>query len=309
MASCSNDAAYTPGAEGADDTRIVYFEDIESTISITDENQDSILLNVYRKNTDQEWTLPLISSDCDVALEMPTSVHFDKGEDSTAVIIRFPGLEAKHLASFTLMVDSANSNPYNNDGTCILQSGIIRSAWEVLVDSVMFSSSSGLYPEQGTKVEYLPGAGNRFRFKDFLGSGNPLEFSLIMDEGVTFDSENLRNNHGRLNPLKNYYQSSSSTYGGYWTWSNDGDYSPWLPKNGYGQISQMDFYNEYYGTSGDYVDFRCNSTDEYTRGGKTFVMDFDHVGVELTYTYMVDAFKSNWDYIYIYCYYLKDNGQ
>lgn len=293
---CHDKDNYEPGPVPTNTKGSVYFAgDYEAENIYGDQPtiKDTLWIAVVRDSSNIKDAMDVpIKAETDGKVNVPDHASFEAGKDSAWIALTFPNVEFTKESKFTLTIPDEYANPYKEkDGTTTLQSSILWSAWQDVADTVLITSSYYVFPDQGCKLQNLNGK-NRFRFSNFMGSGNPLEFSINTEKG--FNSKDLTDNAGNLSPLKNYY---SESYG--WDWANDGNYTHWTPTGGSFEISYMAFYPSIYGNY-DWIDLSIKNKTTYKLDGKKYYYDYDAYckSVELVYIYDAASKKSTWDYIY-----------
>lgn len=222
LASCSDDDSFTPGDKPVCGDVTAYFSSDYKAQYVYDHKpvRDSDSIAVIRSTKSGALSIPIIKSGDDAVI-VSSSADFTDGKDTTYIYITAPQAEFLKESDFTLNIPAEYSNPYKSkDGTTILQSSILYSTWDVVVDTVLFYSGNGEFPTQGCKLENLRGQ-NRFRFTNFLNSGNPLEFSIKCDG--EFDATDMKKNVGEFIPLSNYSYASN----GWWYFTNPGADGSW----------------------------------------------------------------------------------
>jgi len=291
MVACDDDSSFAPGHEPGNEAAHAYFASGYEAVYLYGEMplEDTISLAVVRQGSLDELTLPIVVDRADTALHIPESVTFEAGQDTAWLNIASPYVEFTRSYDFSLRIPDAYADPYTvKEGTTCLESAVLWSEWTVLADTVLFYSS---FPTQGCKIENLRGR-NRFRFTNFLNSGHPLEFSVKCDGD--FDSRDLTNNVGEINPLNNYYYGSSL-----WYYTNGGDYDPWCltGTDSSQEISYIGFWPGRYYT---YVDFRLNPKTAKTLklNGKQYLNCYDNnYSMLCSYIKQTNGFEG---YVYFY---------
>jgi len=295
--SCSEEDTFTPGPEAKNNGQSVFFAGDYETITLFDERpvNDSVEIAVVRTNPTLPLDVPIIFEG-DTAIKASPSVHFDAMQDTAYYVLKCPNIEITKRADFKLRISDEYADIYGKkDGITSISSSVLWSEWKTLADTVLIISSYDKHPRQGCKLEYFVGD-NRFRFTDFLGSGNPLVFKL----GSDIDTKNIRNNSGSMIPYSNYYAETTQV----WDWSNDGEWTPWTPVGGTIEIYYPSFgyghvYYESYGGY-DNIDFRVTTPDTLTLKGSKYVYDKNYYdnNIQMVYMHSTDNSSSYWEYLY-----------
>jgi len=312
VAACSEEDNFVPGPLATNTKGSAWFVgDYKTSYYYYErpEEEDSIYIYVQRADTVGDLDLPIVSQG-DPEVVIPSSVHFADGDSMTYLAIASPELRLSVPAAFSLQIPAEYADPYaEKDGITNLTSSILWSSWTPVADTVLMISSYGLFPRQGGMLENFLGD-NVFRITNFLGSGNPLIFSL----SNKVNTDDLTRNSGSITPLENaYYGNSYSDK--IWDWSNDGEWAPFTPAGGSFEISYVEFgWGHYYYPSTPYDNFDFSVTEADTiklkNGSDTikYVYDKNYYSksLQMVYLYGTDSRNSAWDYIYFMVCYRKD---
>lgn len=303
--SCSDKDSFQPGPAANGNGYDVYFSNSNETRFLYEESpvKDSIVIEIVRTGCSSALDIPILFEG-DPEIIVPGSVHFDAQQDTASLVMRCPDIKMSAAANYKLTIPSDYSNPYTiKDGSTWISGTVLWSSWEVLADTVLIISSYDKHPRQGCKLEYFVGD-NRFRFTDFLGSGNPLVFKLGSD--VNF--KDLRKNSGKMIPYARYYYENSNV----WDWANDGDWTPWTPVGGTIEIAYPSFgwghvYYESYGGY-DNIDFNVSKPDTIKLAGNKYIYDAEYYdkSVQMLYVYSTTKANGYWEYLYFLIGYLID---
>lgn len=299
LASCNNnDDNFEPGSPAGTKASVYFINNYDAQNIIGDEPtiQDTLWFELGRTDSTEALDVPLVVESKAECISVPETVHFDAGDTTAWLGLTYVGIKFGEEAKFTVRIADDYANPYTEkEGSTRLMSSILRSQWNTVCDSLVFSPASYAWPDQGCRVENLQGQ-KRFRFTNFLGSGQSLEFSLNGE----FDKVDLTNNKGEINPLSNYYDM-----GTYWYFTNGGNYDPWSPKGSKKTIEYMYFWvGESYTMLDLGIDKDVAST--VTLDGETYYygLNQDHYGIMTAWIVYTDG-TSGWEYIYLYPYYKK----
>jgi len=297
LMSCSEKDTFSPGPEAKNNGQCVFFAGDYETITLFDERplEDTVQFAVVRTNPTSALDVPIILEG-DTAVKVAPYVHFDASQDTAYCVLTCPNIERTKRVDFSLRIPDEYADIYGKKGgmTCI-SSSVLWSEWKTLADTVLIISGYDKHPRQGCKLEYFVGD-NRFRFTDFLGSGNPLVFKL----GSDIDTKDIRNNSGSMIPYSNYYAETTQL----WYWANDGKYTPWTPVGGTIEISypEFGFGHVYYESYGGYdnIDFRVTTPDTITLNGNDYVYDKNYYdkSIQMVYMYSTDKSSNYWEYLY-----------
>lgn len=274
LASCGDDDAYTPGAAVSENSPSVYFSnESESSVfldpDVVSANPDSVweaAVTVKRPDGTGVLTVPIIVDTKSEGVDVPESVTFKDGETSTDVIIQY--VHPDNGLDVTFHLDESYTNPYKVvDGTTNFKLSIV--ILEKLCD-VTYSTSSTL---TGKNLSHFAGVTseiwsckgrNKFMWKDFMGSGINVFFSVKPAEGVTFNPSNISALNGEILLLDHkldYYG-----YGYYFIMTDDNEWPSWVPEGQTDTIEYFYMYEGSYAYSGySFIDF-APRTDGYYSG-------------------------------------------
>jgi len=274
LVSCGDDDDYAPGAAVSEDCPSVYFSnESESSVfldpDVVTANPDSVweaAVTVKRPDGTGELTVPIIVDIKSDGVDVPESVTFKDGETSADVIIRYVhpdnGLDA------TFHIDESYADPYTvTDGTTYFKLSIV--ILEKLCD-VTYSTASTLTAKNlshfaGVTSEIWSCKGrNKFMWKNFMGSGINIFFSVKPAEGVTFNPQNINALNGEILLLDHKYDYYG--YGYYFIMTDDNDWPTWTPAGQTDEINYFYMYDASYTYSGySFIDF-APRTDGYYSG-------------------------------------------
>jgi len=296
VASCSEENTYSPGPASEVQGSGVFFYSYDAQ-NMVDSESDSLEIWVMRTDSTTSLDVPIIIEQTAQCLHIEETVHFDKGDTATVLWLSYDNVQEGEEYPFKLRIPDDFANPYaEKEGSTRMISSVFRAKWENVCDTLMFGPQDGAYPDQGCDLQYLPGR-NRFRFTDFLGSGQPLEFSLK----TGYDKDNIYKSKGQIVPLTNYYES-----GDYWYFTNGGEYDPWTPNGSEKTIDYMMFYNYE-----DYcfldLNYDPSTAEELKYGGESFLSDYYYHYSMITAWVNYIGGSSGWQYIYLYLGYKKEN--
>ncbi|GEM_PF-4133918 len=296
MVSCDDKVTFTPGPESSVKGTGVFFYSYDAQ-NIVDIESDSVDIWVMRTDSTASQDVPVIIEETTNKLHFAEKVHFEKGDTAAILWLTYDNMLEGEEHTFKLRIPDEYANPYaEKEGSTRMQSSIFRAKWENVCDTLIFGPADNAYPDQGCNLQRLPGR-NRFRFTNFLGSGQPLEFSLK----TGYDKDNIYQSKGQIVPLTNVYED-----GDYWYFTNGGNYDSWTPVGGTKEIDYVMFYN--YETY-CFLDLNYSQTtaEELKYNGLTFLSDYSAHYCMLTAWVVYTDGTSGWQYIYLYLGYKPDN--
>lgn len=176
---CSDDDSWVPGEPDADGVMGVYFASDNETGFSTEDNA-TFEIRLMRLDSTSAAKVKIVKDDVDASLlAVPDSVEFKAGEASAVLTVDASGLQASDVTqtAIKLSVDSAQVSPYAA-GMSSFSATVAGKLWRVLVkDAQWYWASKTALPSWYSDIEqYLDQ--NRFRIKDFLGSGIDWEFRI-----------------------------------------------------------------------------------------------------------------------------------
>lgn len=271
--SCDDDNDYQAAAKVSDDCPSVYFSNqSESFVSLSPDevsaHPDSVwttTVTAVRPNADGELTVPIVVDYKSETVEVPESVTFADGETEAEVTISYThpdnGLDA------TFHIADAYANPYiEQDGTTTFKLSIliIEKLCNVTYSTSPRKSQTNLSHFAGETNEIWRYWGqNKFLWKNFLGSGVNVSFSVKEGENVTFDPNNINGLSGEILLLDHkidYYG-----YGYYFIIEDDDNWPSWTPSGQSDEVSYFYMYDASYTYSGySFIDFAERSDDYYS---------------------------------------------
>ncbi len=128
LSSCGDDEDFQPGPQTVGQG--VSFGTVSSAASETflPTDEPALTIPVYRKASEEAADIKVIvnlndSVDGEAIFEIPTSVHFNAGEDMANLTIRFPEAELGVSYSFEIELPAEDKNPY---ATNLLRRNVMR---------------------------------------------------------------------------------------------------------------------------------------------------------------------------------------
>lgn len=264
LASCSDDE-YQAGEEPTPYCISAFFSSTnESNLIITPEElaaSPRMTLKVERMESDEAATVPVIVERKHSAFNIPSSVEFKAGEDTTSLTIEFPNLEKGDACDFVIRLGEEYVNHYAQlEGSDVFKGSVLVAQWDKLISNGMFWFEYNNYqsPVLRSNVYHLSGQ-NRFYIEDFMGSGVNLQFSIENDNFSVTDSTTWV---GEIYPLNYVVEGGDDGYGNTYQWFANGANDPisWFPAGwdegwkSYFDISWLGLYG------GDFTTFSFSPT-------------------------------------------------
>jgi len=276
---------------------------------------DTIYIDIVRNDTKNAISIPIIVDEADSAIHISQAIDFAIGQDSAKIIITSEYMEISKRYNVSFHIDDSFCNPYADvEGGSSAALSIVWADWKpvtsdklyrecvangllqtyspdstLVLDTVLFYFNNQYV---GTKIEHIPGL-NRFRFIDFLNSGEAFDFSL-----ANYNDEEPAQSNGKINVNTNMYD-----YGSYYAWGKT-DWEAWVPVTMSKEIDAVYFYPQY---GYDDINLYPSSLMSYKfrkKPGVKYICEStrQYDGIELT------SVGGSWQYINFYFYYaLKAN--
>lgn len=251
FASCGDDNDYTPGKEVSDSCPTVYFSSTnESEVLVSADMEKSTTLKLERKVTEGELVVPVVVDTKTGSLNVPESVTFADGASEAELTITYDEFETGMKVS--LHIPEEYTDPYT------MLSGSLNftlSFVEVTkVCDVAYQSGSRFASVKS--AIYVYGGQNKFLWKDFLGSGKDMLFTVDTSNtaGAKFDANDLSTLKGDFTPLSNCTYNSAG--GWYFTDGSDNtNYMEWTPAGQTEAVTSYFFWGYYNGGNYSYIEF------------------------------------------------------
>lgn len=237
MAACSDDDKWSPGEQRPATSMGVYFAE-NATDAFSTADSEDFEIEVCRLDTAEaaKVKVTLVSADT-TSITVADSVEFEKGSATGKLKCHAAGLPqssadpsdstktVNHFYKFTLAIDSAQRDPYaagTSELTFTVTNGKL---WNTLVEGAHFYwQSITPLPSYDSDIEQYLGQ-NRFRIKNFLGSGQDWEFRIqSADESLYYgDYTNLSGD------VSTWKGSVDFEYDEYHTYNYDGSWLYFMP--------------------------------------------------------------------------------
>ena len=181
IASCddANDNDYTPGTPTPENCMTVYFNAGNTAEGVFEEGTPVAQeITLTRKVTDADAEVPIVCRNADSVIKVPSSVTFKAGEATAVLTITAEGMEPSKVYSYDIEVGEAFADPYADvSGSLRFMGTMLIATWETVVkNATMKWSNLSVTHEWTTDIEKL-GNLDRYRVKNFIGSGLDLEFT------------------------------------------------------------------------------------------------------------------------------------
>lgn len=242
-----NDGDYVPGEPTPSGSMQVYFDASNAADFITAPGENApVEITVSRENADEAAEVPIICKSVAEGLTIPTSVKFEAGKKTTTLTIDVGSLEENKKYQFSLAIGDEYADHYTKlNGSSTYSGYVMEASWNTYVkDATMTWTVGGTKQTWTRDIERL-GSTNRYRIKDFVGSGLDMVFT---EEGPASGAD--MDGYNKIVPYTNSYAYNDGTVDGYYLYdSNKGEYPSWTL--GDKTISYLCIMTSYIG-SGDY---------------------------------------------------------
>lgn len=249
-ASCGSDDNYTPGPEVSQGNQNVYFSnENQNELLVTSDGDKSVSLKVVRKATSGNLTVPVVTDSKNGDLNIPESVTFEDGDSIAELKITYTTFTVG--MKFSIHLSDDYTNPYVEKAG----STHFMASLEQLnkVCTVSYASDTR-FAGVTTSAIYAYNGQNKFVWKDFLGSGLDMMFTVDTSktEGAAFDASDLSKLKGDIIPKSNYTTTDSGWY------LTDGlgtkKYPTWTPAGSDEPVTKFLFWS-WYSYSYSFIDF------------------------------------------------------
>ena len=274
-----SDSDYVPGAPTPENSMQVYFDAANASDFVVAPENTSVDITVSRGNATEAAEVPIICKEKADGLTIPSTVKFEAGQKTAILSVGFGQLEENKQYAFSLAVDEAYADHYAKlNGSTTYSGYVVETTWKPYIDNVKMTwTVGGVQQTWNTTIERL-GTLNRYRFRDFLGSGLDMTFSIgsVADTGTSGDY--------KMEPYDNYYNDNDGTADCFYLYdSAKGEYPNWVVGNK--TISYLCIMRSYTG-AGDYT-YISPSTGYGTFG--TYYVDYTD-GTSDSYNYIEFTF-------------------
>lgn len=271
---CSDKANtdYEPGPQTPANSMKVYFDSSNGNDFIFSPGEKGrVDLLLGRADTTQAAEVPIVCKKAAKGLSIPSTVKFEAGKQYALLVISSDSLEENQKYDFELAIDEAYADHYTKlDGSTTFSGYLMEASWSTYVPSAVVSwKAGGSDLSWTTEIERL-GSTNRYRIKNFLGSGLEMVFTVGgAAEGQT--------GYYKIEPYTNFENWSSDGVDCFLLYdSAKGEYPQWNVGSktvselyimrsyaGYGDYSYISF-AEGFGQFGTYyTQYTDNSSDSY----------------------------------------------
>lgn len=230
MTACGDADDWQPGDAVAAGVQGAYFSpNLTTAYSTAEDPEFSITVSRLDTTAAASVGIRVVSTDT-AAIEIPTSVTFEKGQSTAQLTCRAEGLTPNENYKFTIAIADADINPYVA-GTVEYTGTVLNGKlWSTVAEDVYFyfSSSSTMPTYYSTIEQYVDQ--NRFRIVDFMGSGVDWEFTIdpeLDSSGGTYTntSGDVSTWMGYVNFDENHYVEYNGWY--YFSPDKDNDVYGW----------------------------------------------------------------------------------
>lgn len=259
---CSDSDDYSPASPISDNCPGVYFDSTNVSAKYVTPmeaaNDPSVKLTLSRPDSVGELTVPIVVDKKTDGTVVPENVTFSDGDTTTTLVI---GYDPEQGMNAIIHVGDGYANPYLKQGgttTFTVSVDIIETVCSVTYSSDGKTDRTGRFANETSYICNISRR-NEFLWKDFLGSGIDVRFSINLPDTITWDADNINKMKGTINLLDHKLDYYS---GGYWFILDDnGDWPSWTPEGQTEEISYPYLYDGVYSS----IDFG-NYNDGYWSG-------------------------------------------
>ena len=244
---CDSDDDYTAGTPTPANSMQVYFDADNSTDFICAPGEEpNVEIKVSRMNATEEAEVPIICKSATEGLMIPATVKFKAGEKTTTLAIGLGQMEEDKKYSFSLSLGDEYADHYAQlKGVSHYSGYILEASWKTYVKDATITWTVGGTQQTWTKDIERLGSTNRYRIKDFVGSGLDMVFlvgGLASGSGLT--------GYNKIIPYANYLSYKDGSIDGFYLYDTKNDeYPSWTV--GDKTITYLYIMNSYTGY-GDY---------------------------------------------------------
>lgn len=186
LAGCSDEEdTWTPGPESQVAYQVYFTEENPTTVELEPGDSYSYNLTLSREESSEAADVPLVASGDTDLFEVPTSVHFDAGQEQTVVTVNFKGAENSEEYVCSLGIPEGTYNSAYTSLTTSIDIHVEVAKWVLYVQNVHFTDNDGwpasLIPDFHCDLMKVEGK-EKYRFVNFMGAGIDLSFTLKENE-------------------------------------------------------------------------------------------------------------------------------
>lgn len=252
FAACDDkaDSDYVPGEPAPENCMTVYFDADNTPESVFEEGQTVAKeITLTRKVTAEAAEVPIVYRRVDPQIKVPAAVTFEAGQATAKLVITAEGMEPSRIYNYEISVDSRFADPYADvRGSSVFSGSMVVAKWNTYATNVSMKwTTLGVTNTWTTTMERL-GTLERYRIKNFIGSG--LDLELIPGGDSSYGKT-----YKVLDFAKNVEAYDDGTVKGYYLYdAAKGDYPVWKV----GDIEVADIcLMTYYGSSDySYISFK-----------------------------------------------------
>ena len=266
-----NDSDYVPGEPTPAGSMQVYFDASNAADFITAPGENApVEIKVSRMVADGAAEVPIICKTVAEGLTIPSSVKFEAGQKTATLSIGMGQLEENKKYEFSLAIGDEYADHYAKlDGSSTYSGYVMEASWDTYVKDATMTWKVGGVQQTWTKDIERLGTTNRYRIKDFVGSGLDMIFT---EEGVS-----SVDGYNKILPYTNSYAYNDGYVDGYYLYDAAKDEWPtWTVGDktvsylcimntyiGYGDYSYISFEKGYACFGTYFVNYEDDTSDSY----------------------------------------------
>lgn len=241
-----NDSDYVAGTPTPANSMQVYFDASNAADFITAPGEGKeVEIYVSREKDTEAAEVPVICKNAAPELTIPQSVKFEAGQKTATLTIGFGQLEENKRYDFSLAIGDEYADHYAKlNGSSTYSGYVMEASWDVYVPSIKMTWTVGGTQQTWERSIERLGNTDRYRIKDFVGSGLDMIFT------VGGDASGMAG-YSKMIPYTNYADYSDDSVNGFYLYDSAKDeYPSWTV--GSKTVSTLCIMNSYIG-SGDYT--------------------------------------------------------
>ena len=266
------DSDYVPGTPTPANSMQVYFDASNGTDFIFSPGEEGpVDILISRGDSTQAAEIPIICKKKTDGLNLPSSVKFKAGEKTATITLSVDTWIEDKEYDFDLAIDEAYADQYTQlNGASSLSGYLMKATWKTYVPKAVITWKVGNTDLTWDREIERLGPTNRYRIKDFLGSG----LDMVFNVGGAADKQS---GYYKIEPYTNYQNCSDYGVDCFLLYDTEKDeYPQWTvggktvsylhimrSYSGYGDYSYISF-SKGFGQFGTYyTEYTDETTDAY----------------------------------------------
>ncbi len=241
------DSDYTPASPTPETSMQVYFDASNENGIIVAAGQNTAEITVSRVKDTEEAEVPIVCKSADEGLTIPASIKFEAGSKTATLTIGIGDITPDKPYNFSLAIPDAYADHYTKlDGSEVYNSYVLQAEWNTYIknDTITWTVDNVKHTWY-TPIERL-GSTNRYRIKDFVGSGQDMVFVVGGDAAGNAG-------YYTMSPYSNYVDATDGS-ASYFVWT-DAEKEPLSWTVGSKKVTEWGVMYSYGSTSYSYISF------------------------------------------------------